>query len=96
MGGKTTDYMEESKEDADKFVGIKAPYRSVLVGMLQDGDRDVRYPVLSIGMPCGREYFFGDREEVPERTLMCGCGDPNHIVIQYSVEGSDGTGEKEG
>jgi hypothetical protein len=85
MSEETTDATEEEKA----FVGIQAPIRSVLVAMLQDGDRDMRYPVLTIGMPCGAEYIFEDREEVPEKTLMCSCGNPKHIVIQYFHEAID-------
>lgn len=89
MDEETTDAIEEEKA----FVGIQAPYRSVLIGMLQDGDRDIRYPVLTIEMPCGAAYVFEDREDVPAETLVCSCGDTKHIVIGYTVEGVNGTGE---
>lgn len=89
MEDNTTDDTEvEFIEGSDEgvFVGIHAVHRSILVDMLLDGGRDPRFPSLRIGMPCGREYIFERREEVPLKTLKCGCGDPKHIVIKYSME----------
>ena len=96
MGEESKEHIEEPEDDTDKFVGIHAPHRTVLVAMLQDGDRDMSVSVLTIGMPCGKEYVFENRSDVPEKTLMCGCGDLKHVVIKYAVEDSNGTGEKKG
>jgi len=93
MEEKTTDHIEKEAiidlvegEDLGEFVGIHAVHRNILVDMLLDGDRDLKCPVLKIGMPCGKEYIFEKREEVPLKTLMCGCGNPKHVVVKYSME----------
>ena len=88
--------MSEEIRDPDAFRGIGAPCREILVAMLQDGDRDLRFPVLKIGMPCGNEYIFECREDMPEKTLMCGCGNPKHIVIKYFIEDDNDTSTQEG
>ena len=87
MSEETPDPTAEQKV----FTGISAAHREIIVAMLQDGDRDMRFPVLTIGMPCGKKYIFECREEVPEQTLMCGCGDPKHIVIKYFIEDDNDT-----
>ena len=84
-GGET----QPTEKESDKFVGIFAPRRAILVDMLQDGDRDMSVPVLTIGMPCGNTYIFECREEMPQKTLNCECGNPEHVVIQYAVEEKD-------
>lgn len=82
---------DELEPDRDAFTGISVFCREILVAMLQDGDRDLRFPVLKIGMPCGNEYIFECREDMPEKTLVCKCGDPKHIVIEYLKEDENDT-----
>lgn len=39
--------------------------------------------MLGIVMPCGNRYLFRRAIDVPQETMLCGCGSPAHRVIEY-------------
>jgi len=41
---------------------------------------------LEVIMPCGEVILFMSRDDSPEETLMCPCGDDNHVVVDIGVE----------
>lgn len=61
-------------------------HRAVL-DVMEDGVRD-KYGCdpwpLTITMPCGTVTTFETRSDVPMETVMCPCGDPNHVVLKIS------------
>lgn len=45
---------------------------------------ETRDIAMHITMPCGEEYLFETVEDIPEGSVECRCGDPEHHVIRYT------------
>ncbi len=55
------------------------------------GHRDA--PYLRIVLPCGNVREYSSREDVPVRSIQCGCGevDYDHWFIRYEKEETNGS-----
>ena len=40
-------------------------------------------PLLKINMPCGKSVVYRSLEQIPEHSVLCPCGNPNHWLIKY-------------
>jgi hypothetical protein len=72
------------------IIGWQAPDRKTL----QVGTLSIKRPFLRVVLPCGnlREYL--TKEDIPERSLQCNCGevDYEHWFIRYTEkEENNGT-----
>jgi len=45
--------------------------------------KDSLWPI-TIEMPCGETFTFKSLSEFPQKTLMCPCGDKNHVVVDIN------------
>lgn len=42
------------------------------------------YPLEIVIEPCGNKHTFNTREDIPNESIPCACGDPKHWIIKYS------------
>ena len=43
------------------------------------------FPMFSI-MPCGNRFQINSPSEIPDKNIMCPCGDPKHILVMITSD----------
>jgi len=89
--------MESVKVDIEKaaYYGIQANNKKVLIWSLKDKVEELKrggmvhfnpdLPLLQITIPpCRHSVTYRSFEEIPEESVPCSCGNPNHWFIKYT------------
>lgn len=70
-------------EDTIGIITERGKYELLEAMQNQEGKENV-FP-MTIEMPCDLAYLFTRYEQFPEKSLPCGCGDPEHWVVKYQL-----------
>lgn len=46
-------------------------------------------PLLVIEMPCGEKAVYNKKEDLPDGTAPCSCGDPSHYFVKFEWAGEE-------
>ena len=71
----------------EETIGVQATSKMALLAPFQD---ELKYclsestPALEITMACGAHISFKEVKDIPDWSVLCTCGDPNHWFIRYT------------
>ena len=76
-------YMKVNTTEETKDLSREARF-NMLLDSIEQHNIGGTYPI-EVTMPCGSVTTWKAREEVPDTTLMCPCGDPMHKVLEVDL-----------
>jgi len=71
----------QAKDDAKAMDLSRDEVISHCLKGVSDYFKDIDIWPMEFIMPCGEKALFRDLSEFPTETLMCPCGDENHVIV---------------
>ena len=80
---------------SDKDVLLLGLYDQFSFQDFMDGKEGMVYfnpllPLVKVTLPCGHSIVYRSLSEIPEESVPCSCGNPNHWFIFYEKGGNNG------
>lgn len=57
--------------------------RDLLLSSIIHGGLDKDKPLLRIELPCGEVVSYQTKDDLPDGTVICPCGNPGHYMVDF-------------